>query len=693
MGLLKRTPAEAEEQVDALLRVERYDEVLDLLEEWDRDGFEWWTVFHERLSQIPHSLVRPRTRVLLRAVLPTAWAGRPARAFETLALAEEGAAGAGEGLQAQLRLTRGELCVETYRFEEAQQAFEGLEPLLEDPRLRLRLLNALAIICKETRFDLAEMEALWLRHNRIAMEIADHRAMSVSDHNLCMNVFIPLGRFQEAYACVERLLSPEVDSPFSRMMGLVCQALVRYYLGEDGLEESLRSAIAAADALGITVKVQQMSVMLAELLSRTGRLEEAESLVALCRERRAEGLVSEELLFCAAARLALLSGDEAAASRAMYAALRAALTPENKARALVEIAVMLAEAGRAQEAAGAAASALQESLRHGLKYMQARSLLLLFATSEDDRLANLRDCLALVRENGYESLLLHRQPEAALEALTTAASVGVESAYARSLLAWLDQPAVEVRILGPLRVRVGFRSVAEGDWGRAKARALFLYLLFRHRRVVPVDVLLDALFRDQPEGAAKNGLRVAATLLRDALEPERAVRGRSKYLTSDGKTMRLDLGRAAWVDWDEFRRQALRTRRTDLPVTDRIESAQLALSLVTEPILPEFYGEEWFFAELEPIEHEVRAVRVQLGLDLIEAREYVAAAEQGRRLRAADPLDEAALEIEVRAYCEQGAQPEALRRVRGFEKRWRAEYGEDSVSRTAVRCRELASET
>jgi DNA-binding SARP family transcriptional activator len=221
---------------------------------------------------------------------------------------------------------------------------------------------------------------------------------------------------------------------------------------------------------------------------------------------------------------------------------------------------------------------------------------------------------------------------------------------------------------------------------------LFVFLLFRHRRAVPVEVLLDALFRDQAEAAAKNGLRVAATLLRDALEPERVVRGSSKYLSSDGRIMRLDLGPAAWVDWDEFRRQAARTKRHDLACIDRVESAQLGLSLVTEPVLPEFYGDEWFFSELEAIEHETRAVRVRLGFDLVEEREYVAAAEQARLLLAADALDESALEIEVRALCGRGANAEALRRVRGFEKRRLAEFGEDSVSHTVELCRRLAGD-
>jgi DNA-binding SARP family transcriptional activator/tetratricopeptide (TPR) repeat protein len=675
MGLLKPTPADCQAEVDWLLSQRRFSEVLDMFEAWERSGFEWWTLFQDRLSSIPHDLLRSRTRILLRGVMPLAWAQQRKRAFETLALAEKGLDPRDAAGRALVRLSRGELCTEIGRYDEAQQAFDGLDLILDEPRQLLRLLNCQAVICNDTVFDLAEMERLLLKHNRIAMEIADHRAASVSAHNLCQNVYVPSGRFDKADAFADDLLRPEVDSPFSRMMGLVCKALIAYDLGQGDVEKALREAAEAADGVGIGVKSQQMNSMLAELLARQGRFEEAQPLVAKYIVPIEEGRQPDELLHCAAARLALWQGDEAEAERQTRASTENPKTPERLARSLLEVASLLGGLGKEEQAAGLARQALSIGERYGLEYLKARALLAVFAFCEEDRLPNLRTLLRICREHGYESLLLNREPEPALTALTMAASLDVEATYARSLLARMAHPAVEVRILGSLRVKVGFRSVAESDWGRAKARALFVFLLLRHRRPVPVDLILDALFRDQPEHSAKNGLRVAATMLRDALEPERVARGRSSYLSSDGKIMCLHLGASAWVDVEEFRRQSHRARRNDRTLDERLEASRVALSLVQQPVLAEFYGEEWFLQELEAIEQELRSVRVQCGMDLLEAGEWLEAEEQARALRAADPLDESALEIEVRALVNRGAQSEALKVLRRFERCCDAELG------------------
>ena len=77
---------------------------------------------------------------------------------------------------------------------------------------------------------------------------------------------------------------------------------------------------------------------------------------------------------------------------------------------------------------------------------------------------------------------------------------------------------MEFRILGPLEVFDEGRSV---DIGAAKQRALLAVLLLDANRVVPTDVLIEALWGERPPATATKALQVHVSQLRKALGRDR----------------------------------------------------------------------------------------------------------------------------------------------------------------------------
>src|SRR5438067_1426900 len=82
---------------------------------------------------------------------------------------------------------------------------------------------------------------------------------------------------------------------------------------------------------------------------------------------------------------------------------------------------------------------------------------------------------------------------------------------------------LEFRMLGPLEV---LRQGAALPLPPGRPRSLLALLLVHANEVVPIDRLLDELWRGHPPSSAANALQVYVSTLRKQLEPDRSI-GRS----------------------------------------------------------------------------------------------------------------------------------------------------------------------
>jgi DNA-binding SARP family transcriptional activator len=98
---------------------------------------------------------------------------------------------------------------------------------------------------------------------------------------------------------------------------------------------------------------------------------------------------------------------------------------------------------------------------------------------------------------------------------------------------------MDFRILGPLEVRDRGRQI---ELRRQKQRALLAVLLLRAGETVSSDVLIDALWGEQPPRTARAAVQNYVAQLRQALGPGVIVSRRGGYVL-DVAPEQIDLGR------------------------------------------------------------------------------------------------------------------------------------------------------
>src|SRR5512133_2025834 len=95
---------------------------------------------------------------------------------------------------------------------------------------------------------------------------------------------------------------------------------------------------------------------------------------------------------------------------------------------------------------------------------------------------------------------------------------------------------VDFRLLGPLEVCDGARSVAVGG---GKRRSLLALLLQHRNEVVSVDRLIDELWGERPPPTAAKGLQVYVSQLRKELQEGGAANGDVLVTRSNGYVQKV----------------------------------------------------------------------------------------------------------------------------------------------------------
>ena len=213
---------------------------------------------------------------------------------------------------------------------------------------------------------------------------------------------------------------------------------------------------------------------------------------------------------------------------------------------------------------------------------------------------------------------------------------------------------MEVRLLGPLELADGGRSIA---YGGARQRAVLALLVLHANQVVASErVLLELWGEDAPPGAA-NALQAAVSRLRRALPAGRLVTRPPGYLFR-GFPDEIDLGR--------FERLLAQGRQAlaEGAAADAAEQLALALSLWRGPALADFRYEPFAQAEIARLD-ELRLVclevRIEADLALGAGGELVG---ELQRLVSEQPLRERLRGQLMLALYRSGRQAEALEAYR-----------------------------
>ncbi|MEV6073206.1 BTAD domain-containing putative transcriptional regulator [Nocardia sp. NPDC052001] len=216
---------------------------------------------------------------------------------------------------------------------------------------------------------------------------------------------------------------------------------------------------------------------------------------------------------------------------------------------------------------------------------------------------------------------------------------------------------VRIQVLGSLTAQTGRGSV---DLGGRRQRGVLTLLLIARGAVVPVDRLIDDLWRGEPPTRALGTLQAYISHLRKLLEPDRLPRAPATVLVSQAPGYALRLASEAVDAW-QFEAE-LRGAPTD-PV-ERRRRLEQALGRWHGQAFAEFNDESWARPEASRLEELRLAARERLAATLIELGDPTAAALEADALTSAHPLREEAWRISALARFHAGRQADALAALR-----------------------------
>ncbi len=227
---------------------------------------------------------------------------------------------------------------------------------------------------------------------------------------------------------------------------------------------------------------------------------------------------------------------------------------------------------------------------------------------------------------------------------------------------------MSLAVFGGLKIRLDGRDLTDLLPGR-QGRALTAYLTLNRDRSVSRDELLNVLWPERPPASPEAALSSVLAKVRRALEPATIV-GRH--------ALTLQLPDGAQIDVETLGAQIERAERAlaDADHTTALASAQAALAVLAQPLLPDLDG-EWIepwrqrFGDLTPRTLDTAArAGIALGASRLPSAERAAAS-----LVKLEPYREGGYALLMRAQAGQGNVAEALRTFEQLRSFLRDELG------------------
>jgi len=305
-------------------------------------------------------------------------------------------------------------------------------------------------------------------------------------------------------------------------------------------------------------------------------------------------------------------------------------------------------------------------------------------------------------ELGHDQFLV---PEAtrAVEVLEQAAAAGVGGHFLASLLerarrgtaraggrpamAANEPPPLRLRILalGDTAVYVNDRLLSGADWGSAKAKELFFYLLsFPARRK---DQIGAVLWPDLSPAHLRSAFHVTLYRLRRAL-------GVNDCVLYEGDQYTFNRRLNYSYDVEEFEALLARAQQALGSRPEEAEAClQKAVALYRGEFLEgmSFTGEDWCSWRREELEQHCLAALQALGDLRMQRKAYAEALEAYRRLLTRDPLREDAHRAVMRCLALMGDRNAALRHYQSMAALLRDELGVEPVVETRELYRQLVA--
>ncbi len=230
--------------------------------------------------------------------------------------------------------------------------------------------------------------------------------------------------------------------------------------------------------------------------------------------------------------------------------------------------------------------------------------------------------------------------------------------------------SLAVRVLSDF----GVDGLEPQAFGSRKARLALQLLAIAAGQAVPPDVLIDALWDTTPPARPEDQLAVLMSRLRSVLGRDRIEHRDHGYL------LHCD-----WLDATELATltREVETRRETGHVMGAVAAARVALSLVRGHG-PQPLPGEWAQLRQAELERLISRARLVAATALLEAGDWMAAADAASAAAERDPYDEAALRVLLRAYVMGGRVAGALATYATARERLADELGIDPSPETTA---------
>jgi len=230
--------------------------------------------------------------------------------------------------------------------------------------------------------------------------------------------------------------------------------------------------------------------------------------------------------------------------------------------------------------------------------------------------------------------------------------------------------SLAVRVLGDFAVD-GLEPQALGS---RKGRQALHLLALAGGRVVPSDVLADALWADAPPARPEEQISVLLSRLRSVL-------GRDRIEHRDGGY----LLRCDWLDTAELAAlvDEIGRRRAAGNIVGAASAARVALSLALGAAPAGAQG-EWARLRLADLERLIGRARREAAEALLEVGDWTAATDAAAAALRDDPYDEAALRALLRAFVMGGQVAAALAAYAAAAERLADDLGADPAPETTA---------
>lgn len=211
--------------------------------------------------------------------------------------------------------------------------------------------------------------------------------------------------------------------------------------------------------------------------------------------------------------------------------------------------------------------------------------------------------------------------------------------------------------------------------GSRKERTLLALLGIRHGRMVAVDEIVEVLWADRRPRRPEANVATLVSRLRSRFGADTITGGRSGYRLSDA--VRVDLDEAA-----SLVEEAETLLRDGEPVLC-VVAAEGALKLLDGgPVLADHPAADWAEQARDRQAGLVRRARVTLGEATLDTGDPVHAHLTAEAAIAADPLDEAAYRVLMRACAMAGEPARAIRAYQRLREVLATELGTDPATAT-----------